>query len=62
MFAAGDPQGLEAVFRRIDAMQPVRLEKTASEAIDNFQPTALAGLILLGCWLLAQLGLRYTPW
>jgi Ca-activated chloride channel family protein len=62
VFAPGDPEGLKAVFQRIDAMQPARLEKTAAETLDDFGPYCLAGLSLLGLSLLASFGLRYTPW
>lgn len=62
VFEPGDPAGLQAVFQRIDAMQETRLEKTASETLDNFRPFCLAGLILLGLVATAQFGLRYTPW
>ncbi|MEZ6185314.1 MAG: vWA domain-containing protein [Planctomycetota bacterium] len=62
VFAAGDPAALEHVFARIDAMQPVKLEKVAAEAQDLFGPFARAGLILLGLACLAGFGLRRTPW
>jgi len=62
VFAAGDPAVLEAVFARIDAMQPVRLERTVPEAKDDFVPWAAGGLGCLSLLLLSGLGLRYTPW
>ena len=61
-FAAGDPVGLEAVFRHIDAMEPAKLKKVAAEYIDNFKPWALIGGLLLALHALLQLFLRYTPW
>lgn len=61
-FAAGDPQSLEAVFSRIDAMNRAKLEKTAPETLDFFGPFCVAGLSLLGLSSLATMGLRYTPW
>jgi Ca-activated chloride channel family protein len=62
VFAANDPDALDAVFKRIDEMKRAPLEKTAADLNDNFGWLAIVGLILLGCWLLGQLGLRYTPW
>ena len=62
VFEPGDPLGLETVFKRIDEMQQTRLEKTASESMDYFEPFALAGLIMLGLITSTQFGLRYTPW
>ena len=62
VFEPGDPESVKGVFKRIDAMQPARLEKTAAETADNFPPFAAAGLGLLGVVGLASFGLRYTPW
>jgi len=62
VFAADDPRALKFVFERIDAMQPVKLEKIAPEAQDLFGPFARAGLVLLGLICLAGFGLRRTPW
>ena len=62
VFAADDPAVLEAVFQRIDAMQPARLERTVPQAMDDFWPVSLAGLVLLGLLALTGCGLRYTPW
>ena len=62
VFAAGDPEGLKAVFRNIDAMQKSRLEKTSAETMDHFYPYCMAGLILLGTLTAFAFGLRYTPW
>ena len=39
-----------------------KLEKTASELLDNFGPLCIAGLSLLGLSGCALFGLRYTPW
>lgn len=61
-FAAGDPQALEAVFARIDAMNKAKLEKTTPETLDFFEPFCFAALGLLSVIGLAQFGLRYTPW
>ena len=38
------------------------LEIAVAEYIDWFLPFCVAGLSLLGLYLLMQLGLRYTPW
>ncbi len=62
VFAAGAPEVLTEVFRRIDAMQPVRIERTIPEAMDRFAPVSAAALGLLALTLLTGLGLRYTPW
>ena len=62
VFAAGDPEGLNAVFRRIDGMQKAKLEKTTAETMAHFRPYCLAGLAILGSLTLCGFGLRYTPW
>jgi len=62
VFNPGDVQGLSYVFQRIDEMQETRIEKTSSEAIDDYAPWTLAALVLFACALLASFGLRYTPW
>ena len=62
VFAAGDPEGLEMIFRRIDAMEKAPMEKSGADLQDNFGWLCLTGLILLGLFSVAQLGVRYTPW
>ena len=62
MFNPAEPDELEMVFRRIDEMQPTRMEKTTAEKLDNYRPFCWAGLIALGSHLLCSFGLRYTPW
>jgi Ca-activated chloride channel family protein len=62
VFNPGDPEGLKAVFQRIDTMRETKLEKTASETLDDFGPFCVAGLSVLGLSGLAMFGLRYTPW
>ena len=37
VFPVDDPQALQAVFRRIDAMKATKLEKTAPELLDDFR-------------------------
>ncbi|HYE97450.1 MAG TPA: vWA domain-containing protein [Planctomycetota bacterium] len=62
VFAAGNPEALKAVFKRIDEMKGTKLEKSAPEVMDDFGPTAAVGLCLLGSAALCLLGLRATPW
>lgn len=61
-FPAGDPEGIAAVFRRIDQMAATRLERSAPEPQDYFPPYCTVGLSLLGAATAALFGLRYTPW
>lgn len=61
-FMAGDPEGLKAVFKRIDTMKQTRLEKSIADTLDNFFPYCVAGLALLGLAVVGLLGVRYTPW
>lgn len=61
-FVSGDPEALEAIFRRIDAMKPAEIESVGIEYIDYLQPFCLAGLVVLGASMLSAFGLRYTPW
>jgi Ca-activated chloride channel family protein len=62
VFEAGDPATLATVFARIDAMTPAKLERRAPETFDRFEPWCIAGLALLGGWLIAGFGLRAVPW
>lgn len=62
VFNPGDPEGLRAVFQRIDEMQETRLEKISAEKMDNFFSFCVASLSFLGLSLMSLLGLRYTPW
>lgn len=61
-FAAGDPQALREVFKRIDAMKPTRLKPSAPEYADWFWPFATAGLGLLALQVISLFGIRFTPW
>jgi Ca-activated chloride channel homolog len=62
VFPVDDPQALQAVFKRIDAMRETKLEKTASELLDDFWPVCVTGISLLTVSSCALFGLRYTPW
>lgn len=62
VFAAGDPEGLRQVFAHIDRMQPVRMQPSAVQKVDNFRWFAVAGLAAAGLYQLALMGVRYTPW
>jgi Ca-activated chloride channel family protein len=62
VYSPGDVEGLKSVFMRIDEMQQTRLEKIAAEVMDDFTPTCIVGLSLLGLCLSTLFGLRYTPW
>ncbi|MDA7618511.1 MAG: VWA domain-containing protein [Verrucomicrobiota bacterium] len=62
VFETGDPEGLNVIFRRIDAMQEARIEKTSAETMDHFAPFCYAGLALMALKLTSLFGLRYTPW
>jgi Ca-activated chloride channel family protein len=61
-FAAGDPQALQEVFRKIDAMKQAKIKPTAPEKADFFWPFALVGLGGLGLQLVSLFGLRHSPW
>ena len=62
VYSPGDVEGLQAVFQHIDAMQQTRMEKVAAEVMDDFVPTCIVGLSLLGLCVSSLYGLRYTPW
>ncbi|MEO0415045.1 MAG: VWA domain-containing protein [Verrucomicrobiota bacterium] len=61
-FAAGDPQALDVIFRRIDEMAQAPMERLTPEPVDNFRPYLLAALGIGGVYLMTLFGLRYTPW
>ena len=61
-FVTGDPAVLDTVFRRIDTMKLAEIETVGIEYVDYLQPFCLAGLAILGLWMLSAFGLRYTPW
>ena len=62
VYSPGDVEGLKSVFKHIDAMQQTRMEKIAAEVMDDFLPTSIVGLSLLGLCVSTLFGLRYTPW
>ena len=61
-FAAGEPEALTAIFKRIDEMAQAPLERLTPDPVDHFKPYAIAALSLGGAFLLTLFGLRYTPW
>ena len=61
-FVAGDPAALQAVFEKIDTMQPAKFKPETPIPADNFRPFALAGLSMLALQLLTLFGIRFTPW
>ena len=61
-FSAGDPAGLEAVFKQIDVMKQAPIKRLTPDPVDNFGPYVLAGFFVAGLHLLTLFGLRYNPW
>lgn len=61
-FSAGDPNGLQKVFDRIDEMQVTEVERGNPQLMDDYELLCIVGLSVLGLYMLTQLGLRYTPW
>lgn len=61
-FSAGDPAGLEAVFKQIDAMKQAPIKRLTPDPIDHFRPFLIAALTVAGVYLLTLFGLRYNPW
>ncbi len=62
VFNPDDTHALGDVFKRIDGMTKAKIEQGIAELVDWFFPFCIAGLSVLGLWMLVQLGLRYTPW
>ena len=58
-FVAGDPAALQAVFEKIDAMQPAKFKPETPIPADNFRPFALAGLSMLALQLLTLFEEKY---
>ncbi|MFN7591400.1 MAG: vWA domain-containing protein [Planctomycetota bacterium] len=62
VFNPDDPNALREVFQHIDKMTKAKLEQGTPEMVDWFFPFCIAGLSVLGVYVLMQLWLRYTPW
>ena len=62
VFNPGDTNALKGVFNAIDQMTKTELEQATAELVDWFFPFAIAGLSVLGLYMLFMLGWRYTPW
>jgi Ca-activated chloride channel family protein len=62
VFNPGDTVALKGVFQRIDQMTKTQLEQGSAELVDWFWPFCIAGLSVLGAYLLMMLAWRYTPW
>jgi Ca-activated chloride channel family protein len=62
VFNPDDTKALADVFVRIDEMTKAKIEQGTAELCDWFLPFCVAGLALLLLHVLAQLGLRWTPW
>ena len=62
VFNPGDTNALKGVFASIDKMTKAELEQGTAELVDWFFPFCIAGLSVLGVYVLFMLGLRYTPW
>ena len=61
-FLAADPEALSAMFKRVDQLKQMPMEKKLADSLDWFRPFCAVGLCLLGVLSLAALILRYTPW
>jgi Ca-activated chloride channel family protein len=62
VFNPGDTVALKGVFQSIDRMTKTQLEQGSAELVDWFWPFCIAGLSVLGAYLLVLLAWRYTPW
>ena len=62
LFTPNNPAALADVFKRIDAMQPVRQSPVTRSSVDAMNPLLWTAVGALGLTLLANFGLRYTPW
>ncbi|SFI64516.1 vWA domain-containing protein [Planctomicrobium piriforme] len=61
-FAASDTESLKEVFKQIDAMKRMELERQNPEMQDNYFVAATVGLAAVLLSLMTAFGLRYTPW
>ena len=55
-----EPEALKLFEREVKAT--ARLSHWNTVEVYDYFWAALSGLILLGCYVLASFGLRYTPW
>lgn len=62
VFTAGDPAGLQQVFREIDGMQKAKFKQVTADWVDDYQVLSCLGLAAAALSALSLLGLRYTPW
>lgn len=62
VFAASNPQSLDETFKHIDKMEKTRFKKKEPKKEDFYRPFSIAGLSILGFYILTLFGLRYTPW
>lgn len=62
VFSAANKSGLEETFRHIDQMAKTKFKKKEPKNEDFYRPFCIAGLSILGFYLLTLFGLRYTPW
>jgi len=62
VFNATSAGALAGVFTHIDAMQPAKVKRGASEVVTNAAPFVIAAMALLGLHQMCLFGLRYTPW
>jgi Ca-activated chloride channel family protein len=62
VFNPTDPETLLSVFEKIDQMQPVEMERTVGEMMDDFSPFCLVALCIAGLFQVSLLGWRYNPW
>ena len=62
VFNPGDPGALARVFETIDGMQETKMEMARADAIDDYEPWCLAGIGLLGLYVIGTFLFRYTPW
>jgi len=62
VYSASNPKSLDETFKHIDRMEKSKFKKKAPKKEDYYEPFTIAGLSILGFYLLTLFGLRYTPW
>lgn len=62
VFSAANQQSLDETFKHIDMMEKTKFKKKEAKKEDFYRPFSIAGLSVLGFYLLTLFGLRYTPW